>query len=91
MGMNQSLTELPNIGKAIASDLEKIGIVSHSDLEKCEPLAVFNELKTVMGKRHDPCVYYTLLSVQHYFETGESLPWWEFTEQGKKNLKNNSK
>ncbi|MEY4025149.1 MAG: hypothetical protein RL438_662 [Actinomycetota bacterium] len=78
--MNQSLTELPNIGKAIASDLEKIGIVSHSDLEKCEPLAVFNELKTD-----------TLLSVRHYFETGESLPWWEFTEQGKKNLKNNSK
>ena len=39
-----------------------------------------------MGKRHDPCVYYTLLSVQHFGKTSESLPWWNFTEQGKIDL-----
>ena len=84
--MNNSLTDLPNIGKAIASDLKKIGISSSSDLEKRNPLSVFDELRTVMGHRHDPCVYYTLLSVQHFLQTGESLPWWKFTEQGKIDL-----
>jgi len=89
--MNQRITDLPNIGNAIASDLQKIGIATPSDLEKCKPLIMFKELRNVMGKRHDPCVYYTLLSVQHFFATGESLPWWKFTEQGKIDLKNNPK
>ena len=86
MGMNYSLTDLPNIGKAIATDLKKIGINSSSDLEKRNALTIFEELRTVMGKRHDPCVYYTLLSVKHFLRTAESLPWWKFTAQGKIHL-----
>ena len=89
--MNCSLTDLPNIGKAIAADLKKIGINSSSDIDKHNPLSIFEELRTVMGKRHDPCVYYTLLSVKHFLRTGESLPWWKFTEQGKIDLQDNSK
>ena len=89
--MNCSLTDLPNIGKAIAADLKKIGINSSSDIEKRNPLSIFEELRTVMGKRHDPCVYYTLLSVKHFLRTGESLPWWKFTEQGKIDFRVNSK
>lgn len=84
--MNNSLTDLPNIGKAIASDLKKIGISTSSELAKRNPLLVFEELRKVMGQRHDPCVYYTLLSVKHFLQTGESLPWWKFTEQGKIDL-----
>jgi hypothetical protein len=86
MGMNCSLTELPYIGKAIATDLNNVGIHSSSDLEELDPLSIFEELRTVMGNRHDPCVYYTLLSVKHFLRTGESLPWWKFTEQGKIDL-----
>jgi DNA transformation protein len=80
------LTELPNIGKAIAADLVSIGINSASDLVGRDSLAIFNALKEPMGLRHDPCVYYTLLSVQHFLITGDSLPWWKFTAQGKANL-----
>ena len=72
--MLTNLTALPNIGKAIAADLMAIGIDSSDDL------------KTVMGHRHDPCVYYTLLSVKHFIDTGESLPWWNFTVKGKADL-----
>lgn len=89
--MNYSLTDLPNIGKSIASDLKKIGIDSSSELEKRNPLSIFEELRTVMGKRHDPCVYYTLLSVDHFLRTGESLAWWKFTDQGKIDLQDDSK
>jgi DNA transformation protein len=80
------LTDLPNIGKAITTDLESIGISSPDDFKGCNPLKIFSDLKLVMGHRHDPCVYYTLLSVKHFMETGESIPWWKFTAKGKADL-----
>jgi DNA transformation protein len=63
--MVANLTDLPKIGKAIAADLMSIGIGLPEDLEGRDPLKMFNELKVTMGHRYDPCVYYTLLSVQH--------------------------
>jgi Pathogenicity locus len=84
--MLTKLTDLPNIGNAIAADLIAIGICSPADLDGQNLLKIFNELKTVMGHRHDPCVYYTLLSVKHFMQTGESLPWWNFTAKGKSDL-----
>ena len=80
------LEDLPNIGSHIANDLRAIGIFSPADLRKRAPLIVFNDLKETMGHRHDPCVFYTLLSVEHFFDTSESLPWWRFTAAGKTQL-----
>ncbi len=77
------LEDLPNIGQAIAADLRRIGIVRPDQLARREPLAIFRELSPVMGHRHDPCVLYTLLSVRHFLECGEALPWWKFTAEGK--------
>ena len=84
--MLTELTTLPNIGKAIATDLLAIGIGSPDDFKGNDALKIFNDLKAVMGRRHDPCVYYTLLSVEHFIKTGESLPWWKFTAKGKADL-----
>ena len=81
------LEDLPNIGKSIAADLRSIGILWPDQLAERDPLAVFRELSKVMGKRHDPCVLYTLLSAKHFFECGEALPWWNFTAEGKNLLK----
>jgi len=77
------LEDLPNIGIHIASDLRSIGITSPDDLRQRVPLTVFNDLKETMARRHDPCVLYTLLSVAHFFDTSEALPWWKFTNVGK--------
>ena len=84
--MLTELTALPNIGKAIATDLLAIGIGSHDDFKGKDALKIFDDLKAAMGHRHDPCVYYTLLSVEHFIKTGESLPWWKFTAIGKADL-----
>ncbi len=84
--MLRRLTALPNIGKAIATDLLAIGIGSPDDFKGKDALKIFNDLKAAMGHRHDPCVYYTLLSVKHFVDTGESLPWWKFTAKGKADL-----
>ena len=89
--MLTKLTALPNIGKAIATDLLAIGIGSPDDFKRNDALKIFNDLKAVMGHRHDPCVYYTLLSVKHFIDTGESLPWWKFTAKGKANLALNTR
>jgi DNA transformation protein len=89
-GQPTKLEELPNIGKSIAADLRAIGILNPQQLAGRDPLATYIELAGVMGHRHDPCVLYTLLSVKHFLESGEVVPWWKFTEQGKKLLKPNA-
>lgn len=80
------LEDLPNIDKAIAADLRSLGILSPEQLARQEPLATYKALAAVMGKRLDPCVLYTLLAVAHFQKTGERLPWWHFTAQGKQLL-----
>jgi DNA transformation protein len=80
------LENIPNIGKSIASDLRAIGILQPQQLARHEPLATYLALTERMGHRHDPCVLYTLLAAHHFLTSGESLPWWKFTEQGKKLL-----
>jgi uncharacterized protein YeaO (DUF488 family) len=80
------LEDLPNIGKSIAADLRAIGILYPHQLTGREPLAIYNELSIVMGHRHDPCVLYTLISALHFLESGDALPWWKFSEQGRKLL-----
>lgn len=80
------LEDLPNIGKSIAADLRAIGILLPQQLAGRDPLETYIELSGVMGQRLDPCVLYTLLSVRHFLENGEALPWWTFTGEGKKLL-----
>lgn len=80
------LEDLPNIGKSIASDLRAMGILHPQQLAGRDPLVTYIELGCVMRHRRDPCVLYTLMSVQHFLESGEALPWWAFTGEGKKLL-----
>ena len=80
------LEDLPNIGKSIAAGLRAIGILHPQQLATQAPLVTYFALADGMGHRHDPCVLYTLMAARHFLECGESLPWWKFTEQGKKLL-----
>ncbi len=83
------LEDLPNIGKSIANDLRSLGIHTAVDFTKYSPFEIYEKLTPVMGKRHDPCVFYTFLSVEHFLKTAEPLPWWKFTEKGKRFLRDN--
>lgn len=77
------LEDLPNIGKSIAADLRGLGILTPQQLAQHDPLKTYLALSGSMGQRHDPCVLYTLLAAKHFLDSGESVPWWKFTEQGK--------
>jgi DNA transformation protein len=80
------LEDIPNIGKSIASDLRSLGILTPQQLATRDPLKTYLALSGNMGKRHDPCVLYTLMAAQHYLQSGEAISWWKFTEQGKRML-----
>jgi len=84
------LEDIPNIGISIAADLRSLGILNAEQLLTRDPLKTYLALSGVMGKRHDPCVLYTLIAAQHYLQKGESVPWWKFTEKGKKLLASES-
>ena len=82
------LDELPNIGKAIASDLLLIGIECPQDLIGKDPFKLYETLCKTTGTRHDPCVIDVFMSVIDFMEGGEPHPWWFFTQKRKKSLKN---
>lgn len=83
------LEDLPNIGKSIADDLRGLGIADPAALARRQPLEIYQSLAGPMGKRHDPCVFYTLLAAEHFLKTAEPVPWWKFTSQGKRILAEN--
>jgi hypothetical protein len=77
----KKLEDLPNIGKAIATDLLSIGIERPDQLKIREPLDVFNELASVMGHRHDPCLLDVLISAKRFLEGEPVKPWWSYTNE----------
>lgn len=53
-------------------------------------MAVYLALGPTMEHRHDPCVLYIQMTAEHLLKTGGALPWWKFTESGKKLLAQHS-
>ncbi len=80
------LEDLPNVGKAMAEKLRLITIDHPKQLVGQDPLALYNQLCVVSKKQYDPCVIDTLMSIVHFMDSGEALPWWAFTDKRKQLL-----
>jgi len=80
------LDKLPNIGKAIAKDLQSIGLDHPRKLIGKNSFELYEELCTKSGQNHDPCVIDVFLSAIHFMEGGEPFPWWSFTDERKKHF-----
>jgi hypothetical protein len=80
------LTDLPNIGEAMAEDLFTIGINHPKELIGKDPFKMYESLCLKTGKRHDPCVIDAFISIVHFMEGGKALPWWFFTSERKKKI-----
>lgn len=78
------LDELPNIGKAMARDLRLIGIDHPRKLIGKDPFDLYKMLCEKRGKSQDPCVIDVFMSVVHFMEGGDPLPWWSFTGERKR-------
>ena len=78
------LTDLPNIGPAMAGDFELLGIKKPEQLKGRDPLRLYNELCQKTKARQDPCVLDTFISVVRFMDGGKPKPWWFYTEERKK-------
>ncbi|MBI5891425.1 MAG: helix-hairpin-helix domain-containing protein [Nitrosomonadales bacterium] len=81
------LEDLPNIGKTMAADLRCIGIRSPIQLAGRDPFQLYEALCQRTGVRHDPCVIDVFMSVVHFMDGGDALPWWSFTQPRKRTYK----
>jgi hypothetical protein len=79
-----SVEELPNVGKAIAANLLLLGIKHPQDLIGRDPLQLYQQICRITGKRQDPCLLDVFMSLTHFMDGGEPLPWWSFTAERKK-------
>ena len=77
------LTDLPNIGPAMARDLEFIGISKPSQLAGQDPLNLYGKLCAKSATRHDPCVLDVFISITRFMGGEEPKPWWAYTAERK--------
>ena len=80
----RQLTDLPNIGPAMAKDFRLIGINRPDQLMGEDPLRLYQRLCRVSGVRQDPCVLDTLISVTRFMDGDEAQPWWSYTAERKR-------
>lgn len=78
------LTDLPNIGKAMARDLLRLGIRTPEELVGKDPLQLYQQLCRVTGARQDPCVLDTFISITRFMDGEAPQPWWAYTEERKR-------
>ena len=79
----KTLTDLPNIGRAMAEDLHLLGINKPEQLQGRDPYVLYQELSIATGQRQDPCVLDTFISITRFMNGGEALPWWSYTAERK--------
>ena len=77
------LTDLPNVGPAVATDLRRLGIDSPEQLKGRNAFALYDQLCSITWHRQDPCVIDVFLSITRFMEGDEARPWWHYTAQRK--------
>ncbi|MCF8382366.1 MAG: helix-hairpin-helix domain-containing protein [Chlorobium sp.] len=80
------LTDLPNIGKAVAKDLNLIGVFEPGQLQGRCPLEMYRDLCEATDTLQDPCVIDVFMSVTSFMSGNDALPWWSFTAERKRLL-----
>lgn len=81
--MRSELTEIPNVGPAVARTLERLGVGGVDDLRGRDPQELFDRLCRLDGRRHDPCLLDTFAAVVDYADGGPPRPWWEYSRERK--------
>lgn len=77
----RQLTDLPNIGVAMARDLQRIGIHQPEQLRGQSALALYQKLCAHDGVRHDPCVLDTFISIVRFIDGDAPQAWWHYTAE----------
>jgi hypothetical protein len=81
--MPADLTQMPNIGPAVARKLERLDVTCQDDLRGRDAEQLFAELCALDGRDHDPCLLDTFVAAVAYVNDGDDRPWWEFGHERK--------
>jgi len=73
------LTDLPNVGPAMARDLHLLEIMEPDDLLGQNGRDLYDRLCQLTATRHDPCVLDVLLSITGFMAGDAPQPWWHYT------------
>ena len=89
----KDLTQIPGIGKSLATDLINIGINSIAELKGKDPELLFDQSNTFVGIVQDRCVLYifrcAVYYVTHSVHEPELLKWWNWKNKESINDENN--
>ncbi|MEX1323328.1 MAG: helix-hairpin-helix domain-containing protein [Synechococcaceae cyanobacterium] len=77
----ERLTDLPNVGPALARSLESLGFRVPADLQGRDAHALYRSLCRLKGGRQDPCVLDVLLSIERFLAGEEPKRWWAFSAE----------
>lgn len=78
-----TLTDLPNVGPAMARDLQRLGFDHPDQLRGRNPQDLYDRLCALTGLRQDPCVLDVFVSVIRFMDGEEPRPWWFYTPERK--------
>ncbi len=84
----QNLTDLPNIGKAMAQKLQLLGINQPAQLKGKSPYDLYAKLCQKTKVKHDPCVLDVFISITRFMAGDEPKHWWAFTQERKDHINN---
>lgn len=82
----EQLSDLPNIGKAMAAELNLLGIYKPADLIDQDPYALYERLCGLTACQHDPCVLDVFIAITDFMSGADPRPWWHYTAEHKRNL-----
>jgi hypothetical protein len=74
---------LPNVGRALAGDLRRLGIQCPKQLVGRDAFELYQALTRATGRRQDPCVLDTFLAITDFMRGADARPWWSYTAERK--------
>jgi hypothetical protein len=77
----ETLTDLPNVGPAMAAALQSLGYQAPADLDNCDAFELYQRLIQQRGCRQDPCVLDVFLSIQRFLAGEPPQPWWAYSKE----------
>jgi hypothetical protein len=79
----ETLDQIPNIGPALAADLQLIGVRHPRELIGRDAFVLYQTLCAKTGQRHDPCVLDSFMAATDFMRGAAAAPWWHYTAQRK--------
>ncbi|WP_321492421.1 helix-hairpin-helix domain-containing protein [uncultured Desulfobacter sp.] len=79
----KTLTDLPNIGKAMEADLLSLGITEPGQLCGRSAQDLYQQLCRQSSAQHDPCVFDVFISIIRFMAGDVPKPWWHYTRERK--------